>query len=71
VTKLFITAENVKETTSMAGATDNDSITQNILHAQITDMVRVLGQELYDKIYTDIDNLTGRYPDGPFTKVSN
>jgi hypothetical protein len=61
MTKLFITAENVKETTSISGATDNDSITQKIYYAQITDMVRVLGQELYDKIYADIDNLTGEY----------
>lgn len=57
-TKLFITAENVKETTSISGGTDNDSILQKIYYAQITDIVRVLGQDLYDKIYTDISNNT-------------
>ena len=61
MTNLFITAENVKETTSISGTTDNDSITQKIYYAQITDMVRVLGQSLYDKIYTDFPTLTGDY----------
>lgn len=61
MTKLFITAENVKETTSISGATDNDLINQKIYYAQITDIVRILGVNLYDKIYTDIDNLTGDY----------
>lgn len=63
-TKLFITAENVKETTSISSGTDSDSIEQKIYYAQITDIVRVLGQALYDKIYTDLDNntpLTGEY----------
>jgi len=61
MTNLFITAENVKETTSISGATDNDSILQKIYYAQITDIVRVLGQDLYDKIYTDFPTLTGDY----------
>lgn len=61
MTKLFITAENVKETTSISSATDNDTINQKIYYAQISDMVRVLGQDLYDKIYLDINNLTGDY----------
>jgi hypothetical protein len=61
MTTLFITAENVKETTSISGTTDNDSILQKIYYAQITDMVRVLGQDLYDKIYTDFPILTGDY----------
>lgn len=61
MTNLFITAENVKETTSISGTTDNDSILQKIYYAQITDMVRVLGQSLYDKIYTDFPNLTDDY----------
>jgi len=63
-TKLFITAENVKETTSISGTTDNDSIEQKIYYAQITDIIRVLGQDLYDKIYTELDAgnpLTGEY----------
>lgn len=61
MTTLFITAENVKETTSISGTTDNDSILQKIYYAQITDMVRVLGQDLYDKIYTDFPTLTDDY----------
>lgn len=61
MTTLFITAENVKETTSISGTTDNDSILQKIYYAQITDIVRVLGQDLYDKIYTDFPTLTGDY----------
>lgn len=63
-TKLFITAENVKETTSISGGTDNDPIDQKIYYAQITDIVRVLGQPLYDKIYNDLNGnipLTGDY----------
>jgi len=61
MTNLFITSENVKETTSISGTTDNDSILQKIYYAQITDIVRVLGQDLYDKIYTDFPTLTGDY----------
>lgn len=64
ITKLFITAEQVKATTSISSVTDNDPIEQKIYYAQITDIVRVLGQSLYDKIYTDIVAnvpLTGEY----------
>lgn len=63
-TKLFITSEQVKERTSISGTTDNDSIDQKIYYAQITDIVRILGQDLYGKIYDDLDNdtpLTGEY----------
>lgn len=60
MTKLFITAENVKETTSISSATDNDSISQKIYYAQISDMVRVLGQDLYD-YYLNTSVYTGEY----------
>jgi len=63
-TKLFITAEQVKATTSISGGTDSDSIDQKIYYAQITDILRVLGQPLYDKIYNDLDTntpLSGEY----------
>jgi len=63
-TKLFITAEQVKNTTSISGGTDSDSIDQKIYYAQITDILRVLGQSLYDKIYNDLNaniSLTGEY----------
>lgn len=52
--KLFITPENVKETTSISGGTDNDIISQKIYYAQITDVQRILGQPLYDKFYADL-----------------
>lgn len=60
MTKLFITAENVKETTSISSATDNDSISQKIYYAQISDMVRVLGQDLYD-YFLNTATYTGDY----------
>lgn len=60
MTKLFITAENVKETTSISGATDNDSISQKIYYAQITDLVRVLGQDLYD-YFLNTETYTGEH----------
>lgn len=58
MTKLFITAENVKETTSISSTTDNDSISQKIYYAQITDLVRILGQDLYD-YYLNTSPYTG------------
>ena len=63
-TKLFITAEQVKNTTAISGGTDSDSIEQKIYYAQITDILRVLGQSLYDKIYNYLDTntpLAGEY----------
>lgn len=63
-TKLFITAEQVKNTTAISGGTDSDSIEQKIYYAQITDILRVLGQSLYDKIYNDLNSnipLVGEY----------
>lgn len=59
--KLFISPEHVKATTSISSATDNDLIKQKIYYAQISDVTRILGQNLYDKILTDIDNLQGFY----------
>lgn len=64
ITTLFITAKDVKNSTSISGETDTDTIDQKIYYAQITDIVRVLGQPLYDKIYEDLSNnipLTGEY----------
>ena len=61
MTKLFITSENVKATTSISSATDNDLIDQKIYYAQISDITRILGQKLVDKITLDILNLTGVY----------
>lgn len=63
-TKLFITAEQVKNTTAISSGTDSDSIEQKIYYAQITDILRILGQSLYNKIYNDLDTntpLAGEY----------
>lgn len=59
-TKLFIKSEQVKETTSISGGTDNDLIDQKIYYAQITDILRILGQDLYD-YYLNTVNYTGDY----------
>lgn len=63
-TKLFITPEQVKSTTRISGTTDKDSLNKSIYSAQITDITRILGDSLYDKIYNDLDTgapLTGEY----------
>lgn len=63
-TKLFITPEQVKSTTMISGTTDKDSLNKSIYSAQITDITRILGDALYDKIYADLDAgtpLTGEY----------
>lgn len=62
--QLFITPESVKELTSISGTTDNDLIFPRIEDAQTIDIERVLGVDLYDKIYNDLNNnipLTGEY----------
>jgi hypothetical protein len=61
MTKLFITAEQFKATTSISSATDNELILQKIYYAQISDVTRVLGQSLVDKITNDFANLQGIY----------
>jgi hypothetical protein len=61
MTKLLITAEQFKATTSISSATDNELISQKIYYAQISDVTRVLGQSLVDKITTDFANLQGVY----------
>ena len=64
MTKLFITADQVKQTTSISGATDNGLISKSIYLMQTTEILRILGLDLYDKIYNDLYNavpLTGEY----------
>ena len=61
MTKLFITAEQVKATTSISSGTDSDLLLQKIYYAQISDITRILGQTLVDKITLDFLNLTGVY----------
>ena len=59
--KLFINPEQVKATVSFNSAIDNALLSQKIYYAQISDITRILGQKLYDKILLDIDNLQGIY----------
>ena len=64
MTKLFITADQVKQTTAISGATDNGLISKSIYLMQTTEILRILGLDLYDKIYNDLYNavpLTGEY----------
>lgn len=65
MTKLFITADQVKQLcTSISGTTDNGLISPNIYRAQTIDVLRILGAGLYNKIYADLSTetpLTGDY----------
>lgn len=61
--KLLITPEHLKVSTSISGGTDNDLIFQKIYYAQITDITKVLGVKLVDKLIADFDNLQGIYKD--------
>lgn len=63
--QLFINPDDVKELcTSISGATDDDLILPRIEDAQTTDIERILGSSLYEKIYNDLYNdvpLTDEY----------
>ena len=59
--KLFLEANDIAALTGFNGNIDNDSIKPAINTAQTTQVKRVLGTKLYDKIYTDLDTLTGDY----------
>lgn len=60
---LFITPEEMTETTIMGGNVDIDKYTYCILDAQIKVIEELLGTELYDKIITDLGGagLSGDY----------
>jgi hypothetical protein len=62
-TKLFISPQQIQQTTIMGGNVDLDSFQFCIDSVQITVIEPLLGTELYDKIVTDYtaDNLAGLY----------
>ena len=61
--KLLITIEDIAKLSGFDGNIDNDSINPFIFMAQINDIKRILGDDLYTKVVTDYDNesLTGDY----------
>ena len=62
-TKLFISPQQIQQTTIMGGNVDLDSFQFCIDSVMITVIEPLLGTELYDKIVTDFtaDNLAGLY----------
>ncbi|MBV1928507.1 MAG: hypothetical protein KUG81_03240 [Gammaproteobacteria bacterium] len=62
-TKLFISPQQIKQTTILGGNIDSDKFTFCIESVQITVIEPLLGTELFDKIVTDFtaDNLSGLY----------
>lgn len=60
---LFVSPTSLKATTIIGGNIDNDKIVYIISDVQNTTILPLLGQELYDVIYTgaEADNLTGLY----------
>lgn len=62
--KLFLTANDIPKHTSLSGNIDIDSLNPFIYISQKTQIKRILGNDLYDKILTDLENetpLTGDY----------
>lgn len=61
--KLFLNENDIPQLTAFSGNIDADSLKPHIYIAQTTDIKRILGVELYNKVYTDFvaDNLTGDY----------
>jgi hypothetical protein len=58
--KLFLQPNDIASLTGFNGNIDIDSLKPIINTAQTTSK-RVLGTKLYDKIYTDLNSLTGNY----------
>lgn len=65
MSKLLINIEDVVKLSGFDGNIDNDSINPFIFMAQNTDIKRILGAELYNKIVTDYEaeTLAGDYLD--------
>lgn len=59
--KLFLQPNDIASLTGFNGNIDNDTIKPAINTAQTTQVKRVLGTRLYDKIYTDLNTLSGNY----------
>ncbi|MFM9825916.1 hypothetical protein [Flavobacterium sp.] len=65
MTKLLISIEDIARLSGFDGNIDNDSISPFIFMAQNSEIKRILGIELYNKIVLDYENedLTGVYLD--------
>lgn len=63
MTKLIITIDDIARLSGFDGNIDNDSINPFIFMAQNSEIKRILGITLYDKIVSDYDNdaLSGNY----------
>jgi len=61
--KLLITIDDIARLSGFDGNIDNDSISPFIFMAQNSEIKRILGTELYNKIVSDYENetLTGSY----------
>lgn len=59
--KLFLNPNDIFSLTSFSGNIDIDQIAPTVNIAQTTVIKRILGTELYNKIYTDLDTLSGNY----------
>lgn len=60
---LLLKPNDIPRLTSLSGNIDVDKIAPHVFTAQVNDIKRVLGSDLYDKILTDYDadTLTGVY----------
>lgn len=56
-TNLFITVEDVKKRTNMGGNVDTDKYVQSIYHVQQTQLLPIIGQDLYDRIDTELNGV--------------
>lgn len=63
MTKLLINIEDIAKLSGFDGNIDNDSISPFIFMAQNSEIKRILGQKLYDKLIEDYtaDDLQGDY----------
>ena len=63
MTKLIITIDDIARLSGFDGNIDNDSINPFIFMAQNSEIKRILGVNLYDKIVSDYENdtLAGNY----------
>jgi hypothetical protein len=59
--KLFLKTNDIAELTAFSGNIDIDKLAPMINIAQNTEVRRILGADLYNKIYTDLDTLSGDY----------
>ena len=55
---IFITPQEMTQTTIIGGNVDTDKYTMCILNTQVRTIKPLLGSELYEKIKTDLENAT-------------